>query len=136
MDSKGHEASKLYPKTHFAKYVQSHQPLMDEVLQLLEKTKASLDDAHSFALQISDLAEFLKVYVSDSDVEDDQYSTRVTAQTEVQTKVNAVGTSFSKFKSATKVDEKLVVGEAISNPNDQVVHEMLKIFVPQLFTEK
>ncbi|GER41545.1 ferrochelatase 1 [Striga asiatica] len=131
MDSKGHEASKLYPETHFAKYVQSHQPLMDEVLQLLEKTKASLDVAHSFALQISDSAESFKVFVLLYVVID-----LVTAQPEVQTKVNAVGTSFSKFKSATKVDEKLVVGEAISNPNDEVVHEMLKIFVPQLFTEK
>ncbi|GER25242.1 outer membrane receptor protein, partial [Striga asiatica] len=118
MESKGHDAS--------------NQSLMDEVLQLLEKTKASLNVTHSFALQISDTAKSFKVYVSDLEVEDDvhQFSTR-----EVQTKVNAVGTSFSKFKSATKVNEKLVVREAISNPNDQVVHEMLKIFVPTLLTE-
>ncbi|GER31117.1 UTP--glucose-1-phosphate uridylyltransferase [Striga asiatica] len=107
----------------------SRKLLLDEVLQLLENTKASLDVAHSIALQISDSTETFNVYVSDSNIEDD-------AHQHSRSNLFTIGTSFSKGKSATMVEEKSVVGEAISCPNDQVVNEMLKIFVPDLFTEK
>ncbi|GER41564.1 endonuclease I [Striga asiatica] len=129
MDSKRYDSSKSNPEIDFDKFVQSHKLTVDEFLQLLKKTKASLGDAHSIELQISDLAESFKVYVSDSDVEDDVHQ---------GSRPNrfAAGTSFSKGKSATMVEEKIVVGEAISQPNDEVVNEMLKIFVPSLFTEK
>ncbi|GER25183.1 acetyltransferase [Striga asiatica] len=114
MDLKGYDASISDLEIHFATSIQSHKLLVDEVLQLLEKTKASLDVAHSIAMQISDLTESSKVYVSDSDVEDD----------------------IHKPPRRSIVEEKPVVSEAILCPNDQVVNEMLKIFVPNLFTEK
>ncbi|GER52253.1 evolutionarily conserved C-terminal region 1, partial [Striga asiatica] len=124
MDSKGCDASKLFSEIHFAKSVQYHQPIMDEVLQLLEKTNASLDVAHSSALQISDSAKSFKVYVCNSDVEDDVHQC---LHEKFKLRLMQFETSFSKFKSATMVEEKLVIGEEISHPNDQVVHEMLKI---------
>ncbi|GER32744.1 hypothetical protein STAS_08826 [Striga asiatica] len=130
MDSKGYDSSKSNPEIHFAKFVQSRILLVDEFLQLLEKTKASLDDAHSIALQINDSTESFKMYVSDSDVEDDVHQCS-------HPNHFADGTSFSEGKTTTIVEEKpVVVGEAISRPNDEVVNEMLKIFVPSLFTEK
>ncbi|GER32213.1 UvrABC system protein C [Striga asiatica] len=153
MDSKGYDAAISDPEIHFATSIQSHKLLVDEVLQLLEKTKASLDVAHSIVMQISDLTESSKVYVSDSDVEDDihQFSCyrrlskpprrsivlkRTPRKREESLNHFATGTSFSKGKSEIKVEEKPVVNEAILCPNDQVVNEMLKIFVPNLFTEK
>ncbi|GER36320.1 malectin/receptor-like protein kinase family protein [Striga asiatica] len=129
MDSKGYNSSKSNPEIDFAKFVQSHKLLVDKFLQLLEKTKASLDDVHSIALQISDSTESFKMYVSDSDVEDDVYQCS-------RPNRFAAGTSFSNGKSTRMDEEKLVVGEAISQTNDEVVNEMLKIFVPSLFTEK
>ncbi|GER32218.1 P-loop containing nucleoside triphosphatehydrolases superfamily protein [Striga asiatica] len=144
MDLKGYDASISDPEIHFATSIQSHKLLVDEVLQLLEKTKASLDVAHSIAMQISDLTESSKVYVSDSDVEDDIHKPprrsivlkRTPSKREERLNHFATGTSFSKGKSEIKVEEKPVVSEAILCPNDQVVNEMLKIFVPNLFTEK
>ncbi|GER31848.1 evolutionarily conserved C-terminal region 1 [Striga asiatica] len=129
MDSKGYDVSISDPEIHFGTSIQFHKLLVDEVLQLLEKTKASLDIAHSIALQISDSTKSSKVYVSDSNIEDDVHQcsrlNRLTTRT-----------SFSKGKSATLVEEKLVVGQAILYPNDEVVNKMLKVFVPNLFTEK
>ncbi|GER40909.1 endonuclease I [Striga asiatica] len=130
MDSKGYDSSKSNPEIHFAKFVQSHKLLVDEFLQLLEKTKASFGDAHLISLQINDSTELFKMYVSDSDVEDDVHQCSYPNHF-------AAGTSFSEGKSATMVEEKpVVVGEAISLPNDEVVNEMLKIFMSSLFTEK
>ncbi|GER27392.1 insulinase (Peptidase family M16) family protein [Striga asiatica] len=98
MDSKDYDVSISDPEIHLATSIQSHKLLVDEVLQLLEKTKASLDVFHSIALQITDSTESSKV--------------------------------------ATMVEEKPVADEAIFCPNDQIDNEMLKIFVPTLFTEK
>ncbi|GER24985.1 ephrin type-A receptor 3 [Striga asiatica] len=92
MDSKGDDSSKSNPEIHFSKFVQSHKLLLDEFLQLLEKTKASLDDAHSIALQISNSTESFKVYVSDSDVEDNVHQCPRPNRL-------AAGTSFSKVKA-------------------------------------
>ncbi|GER56453.1 PDI-like 1-2 [Striga asiatica] len=135
MDSKGYDASISDPEIHFATSIQSHKLLVDEFLQLLEKTKASLDVAHSIAMQISNLTESSKVRLSKPPRRSIVLK-RTLRKREERLNHFATETSFSKGKSEIKVEEKPVVSEAILCPNDQVVNEMLKIFVPNLFTEK